>query len=199
MTDSLTNLAHEFAKLTTAPESTNFLWQLLSQSSDTLGESHETQYYGIYVSYKLRFNGQQRQNFIAHTFTGSSTGFGRAMVEEILHNGDIAVATLRKSPRPRRHRGRGPIPAHTAPSAPTRCDKQGASQTCLHTSQRYLRTRRRRVRQCRTGNLSGGRGTLTGIDYWGAVTVNLEVGGSKIIQRKEPKGTIKGSAMIGYL
>ncbi|KAG1792789.1 uncharacterized protein HD556DRAFT_1378040 [Suillus plorans] len=28
--------------------------------------------------------------------TGSSTGFGRAMVEEVLLNGEIAVATLRK-------------------------------------------------------------------------------------------------------
>ncbi|KAJ8584432.1 hypothetical protein M405DRAFT_707198, partial [Rhizopogon salebrosus TDB-379] len=28
--------------------------------------------------------------------TGSSTGFGRTMVEEVLHNGEIAVATLRK-------------------------------------------------------------------------------------------------------
>ncbi|KAG2099863.1 uncharacterized protein F5147DRAFT_839330 [Suillus discolor] len=28
--------------------------------------------------------------------TGSSSGFSRAMVEEVLHNGEMAVATLRK-------------------------------------------------------------------------------------------------------
>ncbi|KAG1830886.1 hypothetical protein EV424DRAFT_1534815 [Suillus variegatus] len=52
----------------------------------------------------IMWNGFQRatraesswHNPLLEFVTGSSSGFGRAMVEEVLHNGEIAVATLRK-------------------------------------------------------------------------------------------------------
>ncbi|KAG2035680.1 hypothetical protein BDR03DRAFT_1012358 [Suillus americanus] len=84
--------------------------------------------------------------------TGSSSGFGRAMVDEVLRNGEIAVATLRKPSTPSLMASQ-PNVRRSAPSTPPGHDERSA------------------------GGLSGVGGDVVGpcqgtngYQFWGAVT-----------------------------
>ncbi|OAX37531.1 NAD(P)-binding protein [Rhizopogon vinicolor AM-OR11-026] len=123
--------------------------------------------------------------------TGSSSGFGRAMVEEVLRNGEIAVATLRKpsvlddlaDQYPRTHLL--VVPLDVTNEAQVKSAFVKAKDVFGRVDVVYNNAGQVLLQEAEGTSMDRAR-ALMDINYWGAVTVSLEA--VRFFREENPKG-----------
>ncbi|KAG2067391.1 NAD(P)-binding protein, partial [Suillus decipiens] len=136
--------------------------------------------------------------------TGSSTGFGRAMVEEVLCNGEIAVATLRKPSILDDLVAQYPrtqllvLTLDVTNKAQVKSVFAQAKDAFGHVNVVYNNAAQAHFQEIEGTSLERAR-ELMDINFWGAVTVSLEV--VRFFREENSKGSggllIQVSSMAG--
>ncbi|KAG1747596.1 hypothetical protein EDB19DRAFT_276332 [Suillus lakei] len=123
--------------------------------------------------------------------TGSSSGFGRAMVEEVLRNGEIAVATLRKPSVLDDLAAQYPrtqllvLPLDVTNEAQVKSAFVQAKVAFGHVDVVYNNAGQVLYQELEGMPLDRAR-TLMDVNFWGAVTVSLEA--VRFFREVNPKG-----------
>ncbi|OAX37449.1 NAD(P)-binding protein, partial [Rhizopogon vinicolor AM-OR11-026] len=145
--------------------------------------------------------------------TGSSTGFGREMVENVLRNGEIAVATLRKPSVLDDLAAKYPrtqllvLPLDVTNETQVKSVFEQAKDTFGHIDVVYNNAGQALIQELE-GTLMDRARALIDINFWGAVTVSLEA--VRFFREENPESaggmlvqissylSLKGSPLLGF-